>query len=39
MSALLFLTPKVPELHHWPFIAGMSPLCGDEEDGRIELSS
>ena len=26
---------------HWPSIAGMSPQshCGDEEDGRIGLSS
>ena len=29
------------ELHHWLSIAGMSPhsYCGDEEDGRIGLSS
>ena len=28
-------------LRHWPSIAGMSPQshCGDEEDGRIGLSS
>ena len=29
------------KLRHWPSIAGMSPQshCGDEEDGRIGLSS
>ena len=29
------------ELRHWSSIAGLSPQnhCGDEEDGRIELSS
>ena len=29
------------ELRHWPSIAGMLPQnhCGDEEDGRIGLSS
>ena len=29
------------ELRHWSAIAGMSPQshCGDEEDGRIGLSS
>ena len=35
------LTLKMRELRHWPSIAGMSPQshCGDEEDGRIGLSS
>ena len=29
------------QLRHWPSIAGMLPQnhCGDEEDGRIGLSS
>ena len=29
------------ELRHWPSITGMLPqnYCGDEEDGRIGLSS
>ena len=35
------LTLAMRELRHWPSIAGMSPQshCGDEEDGRIGLSS
>ena len=41
LSTLLVLTLTMRELRHWPSIAGMSPQshCGDEEDGRIELSS
>ena len=41
LSTLLVLTPTMRELRHWPSIAGMSPQshCGDEEDGRIGLSS
>ena len=40
-GSLLVLTLTMRELRHWPSIAGMSPKshCGDEEDGRIGLSS
>ena len=40
-GSLLVLTLTMRELRHWPSIAGMSPQshCGDEEDGRIGLSS
>ena len=35
------MTLTIRELRHWRSIAGMSPKshCGDEEDGRIGLSS
>ena len=41
LSTLLVLTLTMCELCHWPSIAGMLPQshCGDEEDGRIGLSS
>ena len=41
LSTLLVLTLTVRELRHWPSIAGMllQSHCGDEEDGRIGLSS
>ena len=41
LSTLLVLTLTMRELCHWPSIAGMPPQshCGDEEDGRIGLSS
>ena len=41
LCTLLVLTLTMHELRHWPSIAGMSPQshCGDEEDGRIGLSS
>ena len=41
ICTLLVLTLTMRELRHWPSIAGMSPQshCGDEEDGRIGLSS
>ena len=40
-NTLLVLTLTMRELCHWPSIAGMSSQshCGDEEDGRIGLSS
>ena len=38
---MLVLTLTMRELRQWPAIVGMSPQshCGDEEDGRIGLSS
>ena len=41
LSTLLALTLAMRELRHWSSIAGMLPQshCGDEEDGRIGLSS
>ena len=41
LSTLLVLTLTMLELPHWPSIASMLPQrhCGDEEDGRIGLSS
>ena len=41
LSTLLVLTLTMHELRHCLSIAGMSPQshCGDEEDGRIGLSS
>ena len=38
---MLVLILTMRELRHWLSIAGMSPQghCGDEEDGRIGLSS
>ena len=41
LSTPLVLTLTIHELRHWPSIAGMSPQghCGEEEDGRIGLSS
>ena len=40
-STFLVLTLTMRELLHWPSLASMSPQshCGDEEDGRIRLSS
>ena len=41
LSTLLVLTLTMPELRHWPSIAGTSQQshCGDKRDGRIGLSS
>ena len=41
LSTLLVLTPTMHEFLHWPSIASMLPqnLCGNDEDGRIGLSS
>ena len=41
LSTLLVLTLTMRELRHRPSIARMSPQshCGDDEDGRIGLSS
>ena len=41
LSTLLILTLVMHELCHWTSIPGMLPQshCGDEEDGRIGLSS
>ena len=41
LGTLLVLILTMHELYHWPSIASMSPQshCGDEEDGRIGLSS
>ena len=41
LSIVLVITLTMYELPHWPSIAGMllQKHCGDEEDGRIGLSS
>ena len=41
LSTLLVLTLTMRQLRYWPSIAGIPPQghCGDEENGRIGLSS
>ena len=41
MKTIQCAQPMRQSIRHWPSIAGMSPQshCGDEEDGRIGLSS